>query len=843
METWCVPLGECFNARTSDESLWHADLLPTLGSLPDGRQTFWGLPFELAKGGPERGNLVVVGGKTGTAAVEIPVDRTATHVVFAHFYDQGPVDGTWRYGPFSAITDPGSSVGRYSLVYADGSETTVALRLRFEIAPPYVPAQQQAPFLARPHTDPMPVDFRGPFPRGAWGQMQTGVAVHQLSPTYEELAEGLAYPPGVWTLFALTNPTPAATIRAIRIEGDERGPVAVGAVTLFCGTTHPLRRERLHTVQVTQEAGETLTSVQVGVDLGVIVRVSPDNPVDVSGWLRGAVPGRGDLATSPDARHGVSVQLSASWDATLRVGGSEIPMRELYKYGSGASQDGRWRARIVDRARFWLQARVIDGQTGRPTPARVHFRSVDGRYLPPYGHRAEVNVGWFEDYGADLKLGSTQYAYVDGHFRIEVPPGPVLVEVSKGFEYTPIRTQVDIEPGQTELTLRLDRLADGRRDGWVTGDTHVHFLSPDTALLEAKAEGINVVNLLAAQWGDLYTNIGDITGRLAGCSEADTLVWVGTENRQHFLGHISLLGVQGDPVAPLSTAGPLESYIGDGTAAALADWADECRHKGGLVVAPHFPTPHSEVIADIILGKVDAVEVGYWFNQTLDDFRMHEWYRLLNCGYQVPVVGGTDKMSAVIPVGGVRTYAHIADRALDFDTWAQAVRLGHTYVTSGPLLDFEVEGRTPGDHIELTARGGTLHVKATAVSAVPIRSIEIVRNGRVVADRIAPGQGQTRLTFEEQVRVDTSGWIAARCTTGQQACHVLPTLIAAHTSPVYLTLGNWQPVDRETGRYFLTIMQGGIDWLDTLAIVESAGTNERIKQVLVDAMSRLRSRM
>ena len=56
---------------------------------------------------------------------------------------------------------------------------------------------------------------------------------------------------------------------------------------------------------------------------------------------------------------------------------------------------------------------------------------------------------------------------------------------------------------------------------------------------------MNLVNLLAAQWGDLFTNVGDLTGDQSGVSRDDTLVWVGTENRQHLLGHISLLGGQG----------------------------------------------------------------------------------------------------------------------------------------------------------------------------------------------------------------------------------------------------------------------------------------------------------
>jgi len=76
----------------------------------------------------------------------------------------------------------------------------------------------------------------------------------------------------------------------------------------------------------------------------------------------------------------------------------------------------------------------------------------------------------------------------------------------------------------------------------VSADTHVHFLSPTTALLEAQAEGLNLINLLAAQWGDLFTNVGDITNEPLLSRDKETMIWVGSENRQHILGHIAMLG-------------------------------------------------------------------------------------------------------------------------------------------------------------------------------------------------------------------------------------------------------------------------------------------------------------
>jgi hypothetical protein len=61
--------------------------------------------------------------------------------------------------------------------------------------------------------------------------------------------------------------------------------------------------------------------------------------------------------------------------------------------------------------------------------------------------------------------------------------------------------------------IELEKVLPWRERGWVTADTHVHFLSPMSAMLEGAAEGVNVVNLLASQWGELMTNVGDFDGR------------------------------------------------------------------------------------------------------------------------------------------------------------------------------------------------------------------------------------------------------------------------------------------------------------------------------------------
>ena len=152
--------------------------------------------------------------------------------------------------------------------------------------------------------------------------------------------------------------------------------------------------------------------------------------------------GLGERASpNPGARY-LYIEVAASPEARLILydtrAGTEyefdlsqaVPGRELAGRPRGASIE------ILEREKVWLHGQVIDAITRRPTPVRLAFRSKEGRYIPPYGHRTEVNAGWFQDYGADVKLGDSSFAIVDGTFQVELPVGEAYLEMSKGFEPT-----------------------------------------------------------------------------------------------------------------------------------------------------------------------------------------------------------------------------------------------------------------------------------------------------------------------------------------------------------------------------------------------------------------------
>jgi hypothetical protein len=368
----------------------------------------------------------------------------------------------------------------------------------------------------------------------------------------------------------------------------------------------------------------------VDVDLGVVARSYRLGKFEPREWLAAPDAGLGSRRQPGDRRH-LYVEVTASSDATLRLrdgrGGREFEFA-LAQVQAGKEMPGTpagSRIEVLETEKTWIHGKVTDAATGRPTPVRLAFYSRDGRYIPPYGHRTEVDAGTFKDWGADLKLGDSSYAYVDGTFQIELPVGDVYVEITKGFEYAPIRQKLSIQAGQRELGLDIARTLDFRSRGWITADTHVHFLSPSTAVLEGQAEGLNIINLLATQWGDLFTNVGDLAVDTLTSRDGETIVLMGTENRQHILGHMAVLG---KAVFPMAAGGPRESYLGDPLWDTLASWADAGRERGGLAVSVHFPYPAGEQAADVVLGKIDAVDL---FPDS--GLRLQHWFRALNCGY------------------------------------------------------------------------------------------------------------------------------------------------------------------------------------------------------------------
>jgi hypothetical protein len=746
-----------------------ADTDPALG-----RVELRGLPFLIGPEQPSKDSCFVA----PRSAVSVDVGRSARRVIVAHrlLEPAGP-----------AGHGVGETVAHYSFHLAGGRVVTVPIRERFEtqVVPP---EWGRDPFLAVSDT----LDSNAPRFEGSWSEAGYRLTEHDKGR------------PAAYYLWCWENPEPDIPIERIELI-PEGSPFLVAGITLGHLEEHPFVRTPGRPVLLTvtdPEGADQSGALDVTVDRGVATypqRLPGDD--DRPGWGAAA----GEPGSSP-AYTCIAAVPSAT--VVVRREGQQLGQAQWEEVQrEGRIDDGRVRFEVAESGRNWVHVTVLDDATGRPVPCRVHFRSPAGVPYQPHGHHNHVasNLGtWHYDVGGDVRLGQQTYAYIDGTCQGWLPRGDVLVDVARGFEYEPLRQTVRIEPGQRELTLRIARMTDLAAAGWWSGDSHVHFLSTPGAQLEQLGEDLRVVNLLQSQWGALFTNTEDFTGRPTVVDGGGYFTYVGQENRQHALGHLILWGLK-EPVMPWCTDGPDEGELGGALDATLSDWADRAHGQGGTVVAAHFPNPNGEPAVLVATGRADAVEM-----LAQSDNALLEYYRYLNCGYRLPLVGGTDKMSSEVPVGLYRTYARL-DGDESYDGWCRAVRAGRTFLSGGPLLTLTVDGREAGDTVELTGPG-TVTVDAAVTSVFPLRSLELVCNGEVIA--AARTDGGRSLSLSEQVRVDGHSWIACRAYGVDNHLDEWGRRVFAHTSPVYVACGGeWGMADPQGLHYIRTLVEGTRDYV------------------------------
>ncbi len=618
-----------------------------------GWAAFRGIPFDMGK--PGESNAVLLDKND----VWLPMGKIrASYLVFLHLvenrasvYAKNFADGL--IGGY----DMGDLVSDYILQYADGQSHTHPIQRRFAIQQSEIRWGASA-FAAAPAKSDR-----------AYRSTDEGIGL-ELAPRDWGKGESRAISgrdddkEKVW-LYALPNPHPEKEIKALRLIPREERSVIFG-ISATNLREHPLRYEARRKLVLHLPSGLKLNAIgeldDIGIDMGQVISARRQFIYPQDRWSEDEVDVQPRLAEDK-----ILVEYAAHPKAKLYVGlERENPqIYDLEKFTDDSTLE-------VAAARRPVKITVIDKITRHPVAVRLHLHGRAGEYLPPRGHHRKVNPGWFQDNYAEFVNQHNQYAYIDGACVADLPLGTVYIEITRGYEVNPIRSKFEVKPETRNIEFELERVLNWRSRGWVTADTHVHFLSPVTAQLESSAEDVNVVNLLASQWGEMFSNVGDFDGKstygsIESGSSGEFLVRVGSENRMQVLGHISLLGYSGELIHPLCSGGPTESALGDAQEVTMAEWALKCLDQGGLVVMPHAPDPQGERAADIVLGLVNAVEMMTFtpYDIQIRPYGLADWYRYLNLGYNLPVVGGSDKMSAAALLGGVRTYTQLGERSFN----------------------------------------------------------------------------------------------------------------------------------------------------------------------------------
>jgi len=799
-------------------------MIEASSSMPSGECVSWGIKF-------------IINGM-------IPISTT-TQVISFH-----PIKSGWfvflptshlrplKYDENNMLLPPMRGEGQlnehaadYIMLYEDGTEFRQPIRRRMQVGA-YTHRWGDNCFQAVEDAKPHPVRASHEQLSEGWGWTQTRVL-------------GSDYSPWVNWVYALENPFPDKPVIGFRFV-PLSGIIILSGISAGNVREHPLRWQSRNkavlrlpdNIAFNPKLDGIGRSEHVQVDLGQVISTQLRTIYSNDEWEN-----EYNQKLPEISKNEILFEYSAHPDALFYFeDGSTVPVSEIAQIDNPGPH-----LLTVPPANIRVKIKVLDEFSRKPVTVKIHIHGSFGEYLPPVDRHRIVNPAWFEDYSADFAHRGIHYnTYIPGETVVDLPRGKVFIEVSKGFEIRPLRKIYEVKESTEEILIFIEKALNWREKGWVTADTHVHFLSPVTAMLEGAGEGVNVVNLLASQWGELMTNVGDFDGKTTwGTRETggdgEYLVRVGTENRQHILGHISLLGYRGGIIAPMTTGGPDESAIGDRVEILLTEWAHLCKINGGLVVLPHFPNPRAENAASMINGEIDAVEMTSWGDlySGIDPYSLVDWYRYLNCGYLTAAVGGTDKMSADTAVGTVRTYAHIPDdQPFNYETWMQAVRSAKTFVSYGPLLDFSVEGKPMGSKIHLSSQGGTVDIIWQVASVtIPVTKVQLVVNGEIRESQSTTDSGGSG---SWSIKVNGSSWVAL-LVRGRYPNK--PEIITAHSSPVMIKVEGSDQLVVPDAITMLDQIEGALVYLDTIGIRADDKAYKRMRMVLVSAYRNLHNRM
>ena len=450
-------------------------------------------------------------------------------------------------------------------------------------------------------------------------------------------------------------------------------------------------------------------------------------------------------------------------------------------------------------ARVRITTRKAGGAS--PVPARLEV-------LDPVGHPAVVPGAFPRFDGTHGRI----FFYSPGVIEVEVPAaaaGEVRISATHGFSSLPAEVSVPVSPGETaEADLVFEPLWDARAAGYRSADHHFHLnyggvtrLSPDDLELMIAGEDMDLGTPLMA---NLHHRRNDTEFFLDRRVDDVPAVLFGQEIRSHFLGHLGLIGIEsifwpwfwgpGYPVYEADDRPNLDALVHSRSQGGVSAYMhpvsrpDPFEGEAGLGAIPIM------VIPDAVLGDLDTLEVAcLWTNEfgTAD-----LWHRFLNLGVPLAASAGTDVMldyHRTMAVGTTRVYVHVPG-PFRIGPYLEALKAGRSFVTTGPLLDFRLDGARPG---EAAAPGGDAAWTLTLAHTGPVAQVDLIVNGEVV-DSVSGLDGSGVRELAGSLSLPAGGWVAARAHGGEESWPGMNGSVFAQTSPVWIgEVGSHDPAAAE----------------------------------------------
>ncbi len=525
----------------------------------------------------------------------------------------------------------------------------------------------------------------------------------------------------------------------------------------------------------------------------------------------------------------------------------------LINDGSGAENEAR------------LSGKIVDASSGELIPARITIESASGQW---YHARSSSTAGSAVDYDKRrTEFSNEVHTTLSAHpFEVTLPQGDYTITVERGKEYKTAVKKIKIGDAPQSITIKLKRWINMAQAGWYSGDTHVHrpvANLPNIIL----AEDLNVALPLSSWVTAAYSppsqgdkNIAsDLTNELIQVDETHVIYPMNTEyeiftvnGKRHPLGAIFVLNHQqpltlgAPPVSPVAKAARSQNAILD---------LDKHSWPWSLMLIPIMDVDLFELTNNHVwrtefafkdwtidmaprYQHLDLTDEGFtewsWI-----DFGFKTYYSLLNCGFRMRPSAGTASGVHPVSLGFGRVYVH-QPNGFDYDDWIKGLDEGRSFITTGPMLTTQVNGKPTGVTYSLASNASpTCHLTGSATSETGLDRIEIVVNGEVV-QTLAPQNkptpsGAFMTEIDTRLNLKSSSWVAVRCFENRDNKRIR----FAHSAPTYFDIeGKLIRPKREEVQYFIDRMNEEIERCRGVITQESLAEYEKALAIYTEILQR-----
>ncbi|GAB4146673.1 MAG: hypothetical protein Tsb009_19460 [Planctomycetaceae bacterium] len=495
--------------------------------------------------------------------------------------------------------------------------------------------------------------------------------------------------------------------------------------------------------------------------------------------------------------------------------------------------------------------RLTDAKTGHELAGLIRITDENGKPVPLEGLLSRGT-------GLNKRLPISRWFVFPRKASLRLPRKKLTITAFSGLETEVSTVEIDLtEKTETTITVPLKRFYNASAKGFRSGNTHLHLQKIsreecDRYLREIpKADGLDVlfVSYLERAVADKqYTSNQyrqkdlDKLGKVSGVTFGN-----GEEHRHNFTGfgqgygHVMFLNIK-KLILPVSIGPGIMKVGSDGLP--LRRGIRTARKDGATVIWCHNNWG-MEAVPNFLAGRVDAQNI---FDGGVHGSYKDSFYRYLNAGLNVPFSTGTDWFMYDFS----RVYCDMKTD-LTVGNWLKTLAAGRNYITNGPLLEFQIDGKQLGETVSLR-KPGMVTVKARIIGRANFQRLEIVQNGKVVGKaNCRKVGGHYEAEFNADIPISTPSWFALR--TPPPPVKDDPTLskpvpqnllgreLFAHSSAIHVAINGTRRFDKTIARQLLAEMKANRKTIASRGKFTDATERARVLDVYSDGIEELQRRI